>query len=535
MEYLNEGFKMSSLASILANLPPKERLALLDMMKNKELAEGRDRFDLNKILFDKQLQVVEGAQEKNVVVCSRRGGKSYFIATLMIHLCLTYPERFKTDKNGNPVKNVVVPENYVVYIGLNKSSARRVIWGTLMQLIRTYNVDCKPNEHELTISFPQQHIKIIVEGAKDAATIERLRGIHAIAAFVDEAQSLPIGLATDLVQSVVLPFLTDYDGKLYLLGTPDPLGLSVLRMAWDGTKSGWFGYSKFHWCVTDNIMFPRFLQGKSTPETYLQEVMEKSGFTVDSPQFIREYLGKFADDTDSLVYGFDYNRDTLLQLPPHIHNWVYIISGDVGFSDSDAIIVIAFSYSYPTAFIVDEFSKSGLSADEFVLIYKEFCDKYNPIRSVIDYGGGGLKIIETINQRYGINVKPCKKWSPKTIGAAVLSSEFRSQRLKVLTSCDTTISQLESITWQTKVDRNGAMTRYIPDGKQVRDAHGAIISDDCADSLLYGLSELRNYLAVEDEFLTPEQQQRKQLEEHRKKIVMDYNNELEGKNRESFY
>jgi len=489
---------MKDYSKLLASLPPDQRLALLDLIKNQGKKDEKARFNLENILFSKQLEVFNNSNAKNVIVCSRRSGKSYFVASLLLHTAM------------------VIPEDSLFYIGLTKAAARRVIWGILTKMIRDYSLDCKVNDHLLTITFPN-YTTISVEGAKDASTIERLRGVKSSLAVVDEAQGIPVGLGVTLVQDVVIPFLSDNAGKLFLTGTPDALCQSVLYKAWKGEEKGWKGFKPFHWNVTDNEKFPRFLNGVSTPEGYLQEVMEATGYTIDSPTFQREYLGLFVKDEGSLVYNFDYKRDVCEDLPNG--EWYYILSGDTGFKDSDAIIVVAFNYSSPTAYVVDEFTKDGLGVDEFITLYMEFYEKYNPISSVIDYGGGGLKVIESINQRYHINTKACKKWTPKAIGAAVVSAEFQGRRLKVLTKCESLISQLESITWVTKTNRDGVIQRVIPDGSQVRDAHGTVVSDDCADALLYAMNEVRNYLSIEEPILSEEESLRRMLDGHKKSIL----------------
>lgn len=489
---------MKDYTKLLESLPPQQRLALIEAIRNQGKAAERNRFNLEDILFTKQLEVLHSYEDKNVIVCSRRGGKSYFVAALLLHTAMT------------------TAEDSLFYLGINKTAARRVIWGILTKLIRDYNLDCKVNDHTLTITFPN-HTTITVEGAKDASTIERLRGVKSSLAIIDEAQSIPVGLGITLVQDVVLPFLSDNAGKLFLTGTPDPLCQSVLYKAWKGEEKGWKGFKPFHWNVTHNEKFPRFLSGKSTPEGYLKEVMEATGYTEDSPTFQREYLGLYVKDEGSLVYNFDYQRDTCESTPNG--EWYYVLSGDTGFKDSDAIIVVAFSYSSPVAFVVDEFTKDGLSVDEFITVYMEFYEKYNPISSVIDYGGGGLKVIESINQRYHINTKACKKWNPKTIGAAVISTEFQARRLKVLRKCETTISQLESITWVNKTDRDGVVKRIIPDGYQVRDAHGEVISDDCVDALLYAMNEVRNFLAIEEPELSEDDKLDKMLKDHKRSLI----------------
>ena len=490
----------TDIASVLARLPPKERYIFENLLKEKEKKDSQQRFDLDTILFDKQLEVLLSKEKKKVLVCSRRAGKSFCIAAYLIHVCMS------------------TPKSRCLYVGLTKGAARTVIWDILTSLIEKYELPCKPNNHLLTIEFSNKS-RIIIEGAKDSVACERMRGSHYHLAVLDEAQGFPTMFALNLVSEVIQPSLEDDNGTLVIAGTPDPLSTSVLFRAWQG-EAPLSGFQKFHWNSTQNSKFPRFVNGISTPETYLQELCDKTGYKMTDPGFMREYLGLFTKDADSLCYGFDPDRDVISELPV-LQDWQYVISCDSGFIDSDAIVVTAFSTSHDTAYAIDAYTNDKQDVTAFMEKISEFRDKYPSAKVIMDPGGGGVKLVSELNNRYKISAKVAQKYSPKSVGAGIVASEFRLKKLKVLDTPDTEELQLQlsSITWHTRVNRSGIVERYIPDGKQVKGQGNNLIGDDLVDAFLYSIKYLKtyNYRKGADP-LTPEERINKVVEDHYKSL-----------------
>jgi hypothetical protein len=478
---------------------PEKKAALLDAISNKDKTQAQNRFDLKKVLFKEQLEVTESDAKNLVVVTSRRAGKSTMIAAYLLTCAM------KT------------PESVHLYVSLTKASARNIIWAMLTRMIEDYSLPFTYNEHTLSIKGSNRS-RILIEGAHDQNSIERLRGMALHTAVIDEAQSFPTSLATSLVSEIIAPSLKDYDGKMMLAGTPCVTGKSVLALAWNGDKP-YKGYTKYHWNVTHNIKFPRFVNGVSTPDTYLKEIRDETGYKETDGGYIREFIGKFTNDSDSLVYGFDEDRDTCDELPSG-HEWNYIVAADAGYVDSDAILCLAFSYTHRIAYVVECYSEAGQDFSSFAEKIAEFNDKYKPIDTIIDPAGGGKKVVEELNSRYRINARAAEKYNPKVTGTAIVASEFRREGLKVLNN-DTTqllIAQLSNITYITKTDKDGNVKRVVPDGKQVVTSQG-VIGDDIADSLLYAHRCCRNYLAEEFEPISETEHLSRKIQDHKQSVV----------------
>ena len=489
----------------------EERTALLDMLAHKSQKDAQKRFDMSLILFDKQLEVWKSPARNKVLVCSRRAGKSSLIAADMLHTALHNPN---VDQ---------------LYVGLTKGQAKKSVSKAFSDLIKEYSLPCKMNNNTLEITF-KNGSKIYLEGAKDHAAIVRFRGMKLFKAVLDEAQSFPPSLAMSLVSDIIMPSLGDLGGSFIIAGTPDPLCNSVLYKAFRKDK-GFHDFVSFQWNVTHNSKFPAFVNGIETPETFLADIRERKGFKESDPTYRREYLGEFVESLDDLVYGFNPKRDLVKDEPLPTGKWHYIISGDVGFCDADGITVVAFSYEHPTAYVVESYSKSGQDVTAFADKIKELRDKYNPMRIVIDPGGGGVKVVAELNNRYRINAHVAEKYSPKIAGCALVSSEFRRGKLKIIDNQDNEVlvSQLSSITYRTRTNRYGDVERYVPDGNQVVGTEG-VIGDDVADSFLYAFKQLKNYWYEEVDQFSPIEEQRRALQAHKEACIRKSMEDAQPKN-----
>jgi hypothetical protein len=444
---------------------------------------------------------------------THNSGKSTLIAADMLHTALHNPN---TDQ---------------LYVGLTKGHAKKTISKAFLDMIKEYDLPCKMNSNTLEIKF-KNGSTIYLEGAKDQAAIERFRGMKLFKAVLDEAQSFPPSLAMTLVSEIIQPALGDLCGSFVIAGTPDPLCQSVLFRAFKHEKP-FNNFKAFTWNVTDNTKFPAFVNGKKTPETYLADVRERTGYKETDAGYRREYLGEFVEDLGSLAYGFNPKRDVcpVSRFDKH-KEWKYIISGDVGFCDADALVVMAFSYEDSVAYVVESYSKSGQDLTSFMTKVKELRDKYLPIRTVIDPGGGGVKVVAELRARYSIQADVAEKYSPKVIGCGLVADEFRRERIKILDTDENEllITQLSTIAFKERYNRNGDKVRYVPDGDQVIGEKGKI-GDDVADAFLYGFKLLRNYVGHEVDKLSPEEERARMVQEHKSLLIKKAMEDAQEKDR----
>jgi hypothetical protein len=108
-------------------------------------------FVLEDYCFDKQLAFIKDPARFKTGVCSRRAGKTVGCAADLIDTAMNLP--------GD-----------VLYMTLNRRSAKRIIWRQLLTINDEYNLGGSPDKTELTLSLPNKNV-IHVSGAKDEGEI----------------------------------------------------------------------------------------------------------------------------------------------------------------------------------------------------------------------------------------------------------------------------------------------------------------------------------------------------------------------------
>jgi len=448
-------------------------LSTVEVKKLKEAIKQKGReapdliFNPSEFLIKEQLDFINDSSEYSVACCSRRAGKSYSIAALLIQTCLHNP-------NG-----------MAAYITLSKNSARDIIFTTLVELINKYELDAKINQHEQVIEFHNK-AKIKIYGAKDHTEIEKLRGLKLHLACIDEAQSFKHSILHELMMNILPPALGDYCGRLVLTGTPSPRKAGIFYDCFVGNGQ-FVGYTPFHWTLKHNIYFPAFVSGKHTYDSFIAQVLKTRGITKDDAAFKREYLGIFCEDENSLLYNCP--DSSLVESLPSGHEWRFLLGIDSGYSDNDAYSVMAYSPTHKTSYIIRAFEKNNSMFSEMVEDIKRLNDEYNFQKIVIDCTETGLKVAAEINKRYNIRVNTAQK-QHKQLNITFLNDDLRMGKLKVVKGLtEDLIWQWQNLTWvynHIGVKSPGTLI-------------GSKKEDHVSDATLYCYRECRHYMSKERE------------------------------------
>lgn len=335
-------------------------------------------FRIEDYCFDKQIQFIRDTSRFKDAVCSRRSGKSVSCAADLIDTALNWP--------GD-----------VAYITLDRKTAKKILWRTLLQIIKEYKISAKIDNTELIISFGNGN-NIFVSGAKDASEIEKFRGLALRKVYIDEVQSFR-SYIKDLVEDVIEPALTDYNGSLVLIGTPGPVPSGFFY-----TASHSPGWSHHHWSMQDNPHIK--LKSGREPLDIIKELAERRGLSITDPSIQREYFGKWEKDENSLVLRFNPGRNIIVGVPENLQ---YVLGIDIGWNDADAIAVLGYSSTTNNVYLVEEWVQSKQTIGELVVEIKRLQGKYEPVKMVMDAGALGKKIQEEILQRYQINIDAAEK------------------------------------------------------------------------------------------------------------------------------
>lgn len=421
--------------------------AALKALKNRQATSLETKaFKLEDHLFPEQLAFVRDPSPNKVAVCSRRAGKTTACAADLVYTAINNP---------NTVS---------LYITLSRNNAKKIIWKEIKDLNRIYKLGGELNLSELSVTFPNGST-IYLSGAKDTSETEKFRGLALKLVYIDECQSFRAYIQ-DLIDDVLSPALMDHSGTLNIIGTPSPIPTGFFHDAYV-KQNGW---SKHHWSFWNN---PFIIQkSKISHQEMLNRELKRRGVTTDDPSIQREWFGKFALDSDSLLLHYNPQTNHFDSMPTITpKKWNYIMGIDLGFDDADAIAVLAWCDNSPTTYLVEEKVVPQQGITELVAQVEELRKKYDISKMVIDQGGLGKKIAEELRRRYQIPVEAAEK-QRKMENVAIMNDCLRTGRLKAKED-----SKFAQDSYLVEIDK----AKSTPDKIKVSDKYHS----DIIDAVLY--------------------------------------------------
>lgn len=434
------------------NFTPEELrdLAALDRQLKRE------SFNPSALLFDKQRAVWEDPARFITVDCSRRSGKTDLGAVVPLWQGL--------EKHGS----------LQLYVMPTLVDCRDTIWGRIRELNAEYGLGYVANEVRLNLVHPRTKSEIRFRGAADEGQAQHLRGPpHGYDhVFVDEAQNYGGALKT-AIGDAILPAMTGgrgVKGKLWVMGTP-----SLVRVGF------WFdlvhrddgGWSHHHWTLKDNPHLQDI-------DVVLAEAARSLGGQ-DAAAFRREWLGEWVADPSALVFSFNPNINYFDELPQG--QMQTVIGVDLGHHpDASAIDVEGwFPGVGDGLFGVEEWVQAGCDLDDVADALEERIERYKPVAVVIDEGGLGKLIAETMRRRRQLPVYPAEK-TDKLGAIGVLNTDLRAGRLKVRRG-SRSAHDMATVRWDEKARDNLGKLKIA-----------AKPHSDILDAKLYAHRRARHYL-----------------------------------------
>jgi hypothetical protein len=424
----------------------------------------RASFTPENVFFAEQLAVWNDPRRFLTIDGSRRIGKSTLAAGAFLYDGLTVP---------GCLDLCVLPQMV---------DARDTIWAECKKLNDEYRLGYDVgNEQRLSLTHPVTKAEIRFRGAKDEGQAQRLRGppqgYHRV--ILDEAQNYGAALKTAIVDAL-LPAVTGgggVRGRIWAMGTPSLVKVGFWHDLVHRTDESW-GHHR--WTIRQN---PRIRD----VESVLAEAARLLGGgdqTVgeSSVAYLREWLGEWVTDLQALVFQFDPERNYYDELPPGKPQTV--IGVDLGHHpDSSAIDVEGW---WPevgkTLYGVDEWVKGNVDVDDVAEALIERIERWEPLAVVVDEGGLGKLVAETLRRRKGIACMPAEKFD-KLGAIGVLNTDLRAGRAKVARGARAA-HDMAVVRWDEKArDQRGEL-------KIAKKPHS-----DIMDAKLYAHRRARHYLA----------------------------------------
>ena len=348
---------------------------------------------VKQILFSKQLKCIRDKSTFVAALCTRRAGKS-FLAGARLYLAAL--------NNPNSIS---------IYIALTRSSARNIMWQILLRIAEKSGIGILETESKLIIKVLETNSEIHLVGADTKNFIERLRGTPYAVAIIDEAGFFRDHI-TLLVNDVLEPSISDYNGQIMLLGTPSvrPQGLF-----YDATMVHNSGWSVHKWSVFDNPHMPNARQ-------FVSDMMKRRNWTIDNPTYLREWCGEWVEDLDALVYKFKKDKNDYINLPTD-NDWTRILAIDYGWHDKTAFAIVAYHPKINRTYVEYAKGYSELIPSQIAEMVQSIIKRFNPAKIVADTGGLSKSITEEMRIRYQIPIMPASKTDKMTY-ISLLNGDF---------------------------------------------------------------------------------------------------------------
>ena len=283
-------------------------------------------------------------------ICSRRVGKSELAARMLL-------------------ADALKPNHHGLYIAPLFEQAIGIGMKKVSELADEFKIDYKMSKIEGKITFSNGS-DIVFKGNSKRGEADKYQGYLYSLCIVDEVQSQ---VCLDyLLNSILGAAMVDIKGsKQLLIGTPPRIPNTYCEKLWKMKDNI---YSKYNWNMSKNP----YLQ--NDVEAEIDIACRKAGVTRDSTFIQREYYGKFAYDTEALIFK---NYRTYEEIPADFIPTKMWVGVDWGYVDHNAIVVAAVDYYNKKAYVIDQQDFGHVDTDEqercvYAAYYKaiEFLKKY---------------------------------------------------------------------------------------------------------------------------------------------------------------
>jgi len=392
------------------------KAAAREALKRKNL---RLNWDLEKVFFDKQIEVYKSDSRYKCLRCGRRSGKSFTWGGLLIDYGLRYPK-------STPI-----------FVCMSRQDGRDIIWPVLDYLSDEYNLNLIFNRASGDVTIPHSQSVIKIRGAGSLLEINKLRGKKYPIAIVDEAQAFGPDLDY-LLDEALEPATADYHGPICISGTPN-IAASGPFYEIDAGKHA-HAWDHWSWTFLENPTMP-------DPEGFIQGVMRRRGWDHNHPAYQREYMGKWVRDEDSRAFRVQPHA-IVPSFPEHLAaDWQWMMGIDVGFHDPFAFVVLASSQMLGQCFVVDSYQEAEIATMEALTHAERFCAQYPITEIALDTGGAGRLVAEDWKKMSNLPIKGADK-THKHSQVDVINGDLTAGKLLICRdNCERLLMDLQILEW----------------------------------------------------------------------------------------
>jgi hypothetical protein len=392
----------------------------------KDLAHQDARtIDFGADLFSQQREFIEDPSRYKAILSPRRSGKTYVSAYYLIKTC------YET------------PGTKCLFLALTASSAFEIIWDVIRDICERYQVEVEEKIVTKQFVFPNGS-KILLAGADNMKEITKQRGKGYKLIVIDECGYQRY--LKELVNEAVGPTMLDYkDSVICLIGTP---GLICAGLFYEITEKNKPGWSVYKWSISDNTKLAALED--ATAEEVLRQIKLTNEWDDQSPEYIREYLGRWVQESSSFIYKFNYELNTYTKEQDFEYD--YLFGLDFGIADPSAIVVAKFSKHTKTLYVEDCFKQNDINPERMCNIIKSYYDKYKPIAMIADGNGIGAAFLSQLNSMYQLPIIQAEK-KDKIGFIELINDDLRQGKIKIKENLIDMQEEMLKLQWKDSILR----------------------------------------------------------------------------------
>jgi len=310
-------------------------------------------------LGPEQRAFVEDDSQRKSALCGRRAGKSHGVAAWLL------------------IRGLASPDGLSAFVALRRGSARAILVPAIKRIAKSAGVKVREQteDGQLYVVLDNGH-RIWIAGCPHQGEIEKFRGIALWSVAVDECGFMA-GFLEELVEGVLDATLLDHQGQLALTSSPGVVPTGYFYSVTTAAE----GWSRHHWTVLQNAAIPH-------AASWLAERQRRFGWTDETPIYLREWLGRWTNDTASLVYPFRRPLNEWDGALPEGHVTT-VLAVDVGYRDAMAFVIASAVAGTGKKFIRHAEKQEGMSPNAVVVRVRQLLALFPGARVVVDEGGAG--------------------------------------------------------------------------------------------------------------------------------------------------
>ncbi len=397
------------------------------------LEAKRNKPDIFKGTFVQQRDFIQDPAKLKALWCTRRSAKSYTAGLYLFHEALS-----------NPGCNCL-------FVGLTRDSSKRIIWKDVLRDIdRNFNLGCRPNLADLTLTLPNGSVIWITGADAHEDEMKKLLGAKYRLVCIDESSMYTVDL-NNMVYGILKPAMTDPNAKgergtICLFGTSSnfPRGLF-----YDVTTRKEPGWKVFEWTAHDNP----YVATQWAEE--LEDIRVNRPLYMETPQFQQWYLNKWVVDEEKLVYRFSQTKNLTKKVPVlPAEGWTYCLGVDTGWEDDNAFVLTAYHLNDPRLYILKTYHQKRMTFDQVVHKIEEFLADPIEAPHKVFIDGANKQGVESMRARSAIPFQYADKQDKATF-IALCNADLVQAKITILDIPENRPlwDEMASLVWVTEGDK----------------------------------------------------------------------------------